>query len=234
MKSVEEIKYDSNMEIHDFMKLSHQKILHLVFMMIDDLVQNGNKQNKNMMKENNSNNNNNTDDEEMIRVLCEAVMKEEIVEDDENAKEGLRFMISLIAATRDGNLGCFNAFLGGLISQEVIKGITNKYMPINQFVYFDCLEIIKKEYVKIDNDKESKNKKKMIDMRVIDEIRNVKLRNDRIDGLRKCLGDKLVEKIRNTRLFMVGSGAIGCELLKNYAMMSLGTGKPYYTLYNIY
>jgi len=24
---------------------------------------------------------------------------------------------------------------------------------------------------------------------------------------------------------MVGSGAIGCELLKNYAMMSLGTGK---------
>jgi hypothetical protein len=27
---------------------------------------------------------------------------------------------------------------------------------------------------------------------------------------------------------MVGSGAIGCELLKNYAMISLGTGKYYY------
>ena len=25
---------------------------------------------------------------------------------------------------------------------------------------------------------------------------------------------------------MVGSGAIGCELLKNYAMLGVGTGKP--------
>lgn len=26
-------------------------------------------------------------------------------------------------------------------------------------------------------------------------------------------------------MFMIGSGAIGCELLKNYAMLELGTGK---------
>ena len=28
-----------------------------------------------------------------------------------------------------------------------------------------------------------------------------------------------------TNLFMVGAGAIGCELLKNYAMLGVGTGK---------
>jgi molybdopterin/thiamine biosynthesis adenylyltransferase len=33
-----------------------------------------------------------------------------------------------------------------------------------------------------------------------------------------------VDSIRDCRLFMIGAGAIGCELLKNYAMIGLGTG----------
>lgn len=35
----------------------------------------------------------------------------------------------------------------------------------------------------------------------------------------------MVEKLAYTNLFMVGAGAIGCELLKNYAMLGVGTGK---------
>jgi len=34
-----------------------------------------------------------------------------------------------------------------------------------------------------------------------------------------------VQKLAKTRLFMVGAGAIGCELLKNYAMLSVGTAQ---------
>ncbi len=52
----------------------------------------------------------------------------------------------------------------------------------------------------------------------------MKKKKDRLDGLRLCLGEELVSKIQDTRLFMVGSGAIGCELLKNYAMLSLASG----------
>ena len=37
------------------------------------------------------------------------------------------------------------------------------------------------------------------------------------------IGDELLKEIKRCRLFMIGSGAIGCELLKNYAMVSLGT-----------
>jgi molybdopterin/thiamine biosynthesis adenylyltransferase len=33
----------------------------------------------------------------------------------------------------------------------------------------------------------------------------------------------MFEKIKNCNLFMIGAGAIGCELLKNYAMLGLGT-----------
>ena len=35
----------------------------------------------------------------------------------------------------------------------------------------------------------------------------------------------MLTKLAHTRLFMVGAGAIGCELLKNYAMLGVGTGK---------
>lgn len=51
------------------------------------------------------------------------------------------------------------------------------------------------------------------------------LTGHRSDGLKICLAADLLEKIEHTRLFMVGAGAIGCELLKNYAMMGVGTGK---------
>jgi ubiquitin-activating enzyme E1 len=36
----------------------------------------------------------------------------------------------------------------------------------------------------------------------------------------------MIEKLSYTKLFMVGAGAIGCELLKNYAMLGIGVGKP--------
>lgn len=40
--------------------------------------------------------------------------------------------------------------------------------------------------------------------------------------LSSLLGTELVNKLRKLRLFMVGCGAIGCELLKNFAMLNIG------------
>jgi molybdopterin/thiamine biosynthesis adenylyltransferase len=39
------------------------------------------------------------------------------------------------------------------------------------------------------------------------------------------IGKDLVYRIHNTKLFMVGAGAIGCELMKNFAMIGLGSGE---------
>ncbi len=50
-------------------------------------------------------------------------------------------------------------------------------------------------------------------------------KQDRNAGLRICVGQEVVDKLNYTRLFMVGAGAIGCELLKNYAMLGVGTGQ---------
>lgn len=48
--------------------------------------------------------------------------------------------------------------------------------------------------------------------------------NDRNDGIRFALGNTLLNDVKFCKLFMIGCGAIGCELLKNFAMINLGTG----------
>lgn len=48
--------------------------------------------------------------------------------------------------------------------------------------------------------------------------------NNRDDGIRFAVGNELLKEIHFTNLFMVGCGAIGCELLKNFAMINLATG----------
>ena len=39
------------------------------------------------------------------------------------------------------------------------------------------------------------------------------------------MGPQLLLKIMSSSVFMVGAGAIGCELLKNFAMISLCSGQ---------
>ena len=46
----------------------------------------------------------------------------------------------------------------------------------------------------------------------------------RYDGQIAVFGREFHNKITNFREFLVGSGAIGCEMLKNWAMMGLGIG----------
>lgn len=49
--------------------------------------------------------------------------------------------------------------------------------------------------------------------------------NKRLKGLEIVIGQELLNVIRDSKLFMIGAGAIGCELLKNFAMVGLGSGE---------
>ena len=103
-----------------------------------------------------------------------------------------------------GDLAPMAAFFGGLAAQEVLKSVSGKFHPIVQWLYFDSLESLPSSV------KRSEGLCKPLD--------------SRYDGQIAVFGREFQEKLANVNEFLVGAGAIGCEMLKNWAMIGLATG----------
>lgn len=115
-------------------------------------------------------------------------------------------LIRELAFQATGDLPGMVAFFGGLVAQEVLKSVTSKFGPIKQFLYFDSLESLP--------DAEQFPR----------TAETTKPQGSRYDGQIAVFGEKYQREIANLKVFLVGSGAIGCEMLKNWAMMGLGSG----------
>lgn len=107
--------------------------------------------------------------------------------------------IQKIIGAYDGQLTPMNSIIGGLAAHNIISGLSNKYTPIKQWLYYDCHKIC---------DPLDHNDKYKYSSTYQNQV--------------KVIGTKLQEKLNNTKLFIVGSGAIGCEHLKNFSMMGIG------------
>ncbi|KAF5677050.1 ubiquitin-activating enzyme E1 [Fusarium denticulatum] len=103
-----------------------------------------------------------------------------------------------------GDLNPMAAYFGGIVAQEVLKAVSGKFQPINQWMYFDSLESLPT------STKRSAELCKPI--------------GSRYDGQIAVFGTEFQAKIASLKQFLVGAGAIGCEMLKNWAMIGLGTG----------
>lgn len=103
-----------------------------------------------------------------------------------------------------GALSPMDAFFGGMAAQEVLKAVSGKFHPIVQFLYFDSLESLPTSTQRSE------------------EL--CKPTGSRYDGQVAVFGKEYQEKLGNMKQFLVGAGAIGCEMLKNWAMMGLGAG----------
>lgn len=103
-----------------------------------------------------------------------------------------------------GDLAPMAAFFGGLAAQEVLKSVSGKFHPIVQWLYFDSLESLPT------STKRSEELCKPID--------------SRYDGQIAVFGRDFQSKLANINEFLVGAGAIGCEMLKNWALIGLATG----------
>ena len=53
-------------------------------------------------------------------------------------------MCKQFANACSGSLVGVQAFIGGGAAQEVMKACSGKFMPVKQWLYFDCTEIIPK------------------------------------------------------------------------------------------
>lgn len=116
---------------------------------------------------------------------------------DEKVLEALSFQAT-------GDLSPMVAVIGGFVAQEVLKACSAKFHPMQQVMYFDSLESLPSQ------------------LPSEEECQPV---GSRYDGQIAVFGKSFQEKIQNQRQFLVGSGAIGCEMLKNWSMMGLATGE---------
>lgn len=131
-------------------------------------------------------------------------LAQKLAESGEEKVELDEKLIKELSYQARGDLSPMAAFYGGLAAQEVLKSVSGKFHPVVQFLYFDALEALPT------NSKRS------------EEL--CKPSGTRYDGQIAVFGREFQEKISNVNQFLVGAGAIGCEMLKNWAMIGLATG----------
>jgi ubiquitin-activating enzyme E1 len=120
---------------------------------------------------------------------------------DEDCKEHCQTFLRTCPA----KLVPLQSIFGAMASQECLKAVSGLYNPIRQFLLYDCDEVLTVKGESKDKDNDEKD----------ESSRN---------GLSFLLGSKTTLRLKNQKLFVVGSGAIGCEILKNLAAMGAGTG----------
>ena len=113
-------------------------------------------------------------------------------------------ILKLFSYTCSGCMAPLCATIGGWAAQEALKGLTGKFGPLVQMLFVDAVEVAPP----LDTG-----------------AAMCQPRGDRYDHLRVCIGDTVCTKLADSKLFMVGCGAIGCEMLKNYALLGVGTSE---------
>ena len=86
-------------------------------------------------------------------------------------------------------------------TRQVLKACTGRFTPLKQFAYFDWVEALPSP---------------------LPSAEQCAPRGDRYDGQRAVLGESLQHALACSVWFVVGAGAIGCELLKCLALMGVG------------
>ncbi|VBB18563.1 ubiquitin-activating enzyme E1 [Yasminevirus sp. GU-2018] len=114
-------------------------------------------------------------------------------------------VFDILARTCSGSICGVDAVAGSTCAQEVIKAVSNKFTPTNQFLHFETLNVLPDNYL----DERRKNEESFTPTQ------------SRYDGQIVVFGSDYVNTLRTKNLFVVGAGAIGCEHIKNFGMMGV-------------
>ncbi len=136
-----------------------------------------------------------SDAEEFVKIATESA-KSTFGADGPELDEKLAATFSKVCS---GNISPVAAAMGGLVAQEVLKAVSGKFMPIKQWLHYDALECLP---------------------RTDPTEEDCKPTDSRYDGQNAVFGKTFQDKLLKQKWFVVGAGAIGCELLKNFAMVS--------------
>ncbi|EFA81095.1 hypothetical protein PPL_05931 [Heterostelium album PN500] len=122
-------------------------------------------------------------------------------------------VIKTVSMTSCGNICPLVSIIGGFTAQECLKSMTGKFSPLKQWLYIDAFELYNKE-------EDALNEQQL----TTDFVASGQLNSRRSHSQLLALGLNKCKILENTKLFMIGSGAIGCEMLKNYALLGVGCG----------
>lgn len=142
----------------------------------------------------------NAEDAEQVLALAKSIFKESGEEGE--LQEGV---VRELAYQAQGDLSPMVAFIGGFVAQEALKACSGKFHPLVQHLYVDSLESLPDSVSKLPESEFAPT-------------------GTRYDGQIAVVGKSFQEKLTNVRQFLVGSGAIGCEMLKNWSMMGIASG----------
>lgn len=115
-----------------------------------------------------------------------------------------RDVLRKLAHGAAGELNPMAAMFGGVVGQEVVKAASGKFHPLFQFFYFDSVESLPDEVLPAEE---------------------VSPLGTRYDGQIAVFGRTLQAKLEALQVFLVGAGALGCEFLKNFALMGVSCGE---------
>lgn len=112
-------------------------------------------------------------------------------------------LVKTLARTAAGSLCPMQAVIGGIAAQEIMKACSGKFGPLHQWFYFDAFECLPQS-----GPVSEQNANAMVGTRY---------------AAQACVfGADVQRKLGSQKYFLVGAGAIGCELLKNFGMMGMG------------
>jgi len=132
--------------------------------------------------------------------------------DGDSHAETLIRLARCIARGSGYQIAPVTAYAGGILGQEVLKAVTGKFTPIKQFFHFGFPE-------SLPDDPVTQAKGACTEL----ELKSCHPVGSRYDGYIAIYGSALAEAIRDQEVFLVGAGAIGCEMLKNWALMGVAT-----------
>ena len=110
------------------------------------------------------------------------------------------------ARSSNGLLNPVAAIAGAIAAQEALKRCSQKYVPVcdPQWFYFDAFDVLPDDGLQNETEFQPQN--------------------CRYDHQIAVLGRSLQEALARAKVFVVGAGAIGCEILKNFALMGVACG----------
>ncbi|KAJ3924849.1 MAG: ubiquitin-activating enzyme E1, isoform CRA_b, partial [Lentinula lateritia] len=112
-------------------------------------------------------------------------------------------IVTQLAFQATGDLSPVIAVIGVFVAQEALKACSAKFHPMQQHMYFDSLELLPN---------------------VLLSEAECQPTGSHYNGQVSVFGKTFQDKISNHCQFLVGSGAISCEMLKNWNMMGLASG----------